>query len=78
MSGALPRHLVDILSGILYVYIKEYPQLTNSILNQLLIKSDFQPFQTTINNANQQSVSQPVSSVLSKEAKAAFIKSLLR
>jgi hypothetical protein len=81
VGGGLPRHLVDILSGILYVFIKEYPQLTNTILNQILVKNDFQPFfqppQKAATNGSGQD-SQLISSVLSKEQKAGFLKSLLR
>ena len=89
VSGGLPRHLVDILSGILYVFTKEYPQLTNTILTQLLIKNDFQPFVSPALQQQQQAGSNKVtqlaagetqilSSTISKEQKSGFIKSLLR
>lgn len=73
ISGALPRHLVDILSGILFTFVKEYPQLTNSVLHQILIKSDFQPFLITQPTAESQPNSQ-----LTREQKASFIKSVMR
>jgi hypothetical protein len=75
ITGGLPRHLVDLLSGTLYIFLKEYPQLTNTILTNILIKMDFQPF-----NVNQQP-NQPnanMTALLSKEQKAVFIKSLLK
>lgn len=68
---------MDILSGILYIFVKEYPQLTNSLLNQILIKNDFQPY-----GVSQQPVvageSQTTILHLSKEQKQAFVKSILR
>jgi hypothetical protein len=63
--------------------MKEYPQMTNTILNQILIKSDFQPPQF-VNPQLQQQQSQAnaaansISISLTKEQKAGFIKSLLR
>lgn len=78
MTGSLPRHLVDILAGIFYIYCKEYPQLTNQILQTILIKNEFQPF-STLNPATNQNL--PVSSnqsQLSKEQKIAFIDSMKR
>jgi hypothetical protein len=79
VSGGLPRHLVDILSGILYIFTKEYPQLANTIMTQLLIKSDFQPFVSQPPQAgNKTSESQILASSISKEQKAGFIKSMLR
>lgn len=84
ISGGLPRHLVDILSGILYTFIKEYPQLTNTILSQILIKNDFQPFEFQKQQFQRQgatattsSESQIIATTLSKEQKSGFIKSLL-
>jgi hypothetical protein len=78
----LPRHLVDILAGIFYIYNKEYPQLTNSILNTILIKNEFQPFSAAIaastNNQNGNPSTNPTSSMLSKEQKQAFIESMKR
>ncbi|RNA37481.1 importin-13 isoform X1 [Brachionus plicatilis] len=76
ISGALPRHLVDILSGILYIFVKEYPQLTNSLLNQILIKNDFQPYGITQQSAAT-AESQTTSLHLSKEQKQGFVKSIL-
>jgi len=82
ISGSLPRHLVDILAGIFYIYNKEYPQLTNSILNTILIKNEFQPFSAAIaaatNNQNGNPSTNPTSSMLSKEQKQAFIESMKR
>lgn len=80
ISGALPRHLVDLLAGILHVFIKEHPQLTSKLLNQILIKSDFQPIAINIQppSQSQQQQHQPSPVSLTKEQKAAFIRSLLR
>ena len=84
VGGGLPRHLVEILSGILYVFVKEYPQMTNTVMNQILIKNDFQPFfqpaaKAPPSQTSSSSSSEPqlISSVLSKEQKAVFLKSLL-
>lgn len=75
----MPRHLVDILASVLHVMVKEYPQLANTIFTQQLIKIDFQPISLT---PKMQQVSPEQSSaptpILSKEQKAAFIRSMLR
>lgn len=79
ISGALPRHLVDILAGIYYIFVKEYPQLTSSMLNSILIKADFQPFAPP--PPNQQPGQQNTASFksfLTKEQKTAFINSLFK
>ena len=84
ISGSLPRHLVDILAGIFYIYNKEYPQLTNSILNMILIKNEFQPFSAAIAaasnslNGGGNSSTNQTNSMLSKEQKMAFIESMKR
>ncbi|CAF0805984.1 unnamed protein product [Brachionus calyciflorus] len=78
ISGGLPRHLVDILSGILYTYVKEYPQLTNSILHQILIKNDFQPLLLVQQPNTSGEVQQNIPSQhLTKEQKQSFVKSVL-
>jgi hypothetical protein len=65
--------------------MKEYPQMTNTILNQILIKSDFQPPQFVNPQLQQQqqqsqanAAANSISISLTKEQKAGFIKSLLR
>ncbi len=75
----MPRHLVDILAGIFYIFNKEYPQLTNSILNLILIKNEFQPFSTLTAMPNGSQL-QPTghTNQLSKEQKQAFIESMKR
>jgi hypothetical protein len=75
---------VDILSGILFAYIKEYPQLTVELLNQLLVRSDFQPF--SLQNLQTQTESTAAAAaaataptvLLSKEQKSAFIGAINR
>jgi hypothetical protein len=68
----LPRHLVDILASILHSFVKEYPQLTNSILNQILSSSSFTP----VNNSL--AVTSPASTnVSSSQHKAKFMRSIL-
>lgn len=76
ISGALPRHLVDILAGIFYIFVKEYPQLTSSMFNSVLIKSEFQPFLP--NMAGQTSPDGSFKSFLSKEQKQGFINVLFK
>ncbi len=61
VSGAIPRHLNDLLASVLYTCFKDYPQQTNSILSNLFTKTDF-PMQT----AN-----------LTKEKKLSFLKSAM-
>ena len=85
ISGGLPRHLVDILASVLHILIKEYPQLTNTVLTQILVKTDFQPIslapkpqQAMPNASGQQQANLTPTTILSKEQKAAFIRSLLR
>lgn len=76
ISGLLPRHLVDILAGILYIYNKEYPQLINCILNTILIKNEFQPF-AQISTTSNQNTTIPNQS-LTRDTKLAFIDSMKR
>ena len=75
ISGSLPRHLVDLLAGILYTFTKEYPQLTNVILTQFLINMDFQP---NVSQQQQQASSSNnlITTSLSKEQKLIFIRSV--
>lgn len=78
ISGALPRHLVDILASVYYIFVKEYPQLTNNMLNSILIKADFQPFlpPPNLSQANPAPNTPNIKSFLTKEQKQAFIKAL--
>ena len=79
ISGGLPRHLVEILASALYAFNREYPQLMNAILQQILINMNFQPHLTSAalasgaklsdGNAQQQQL-------LSKEQKTIFIRSV--
>lgn len=79
ISGALPRHLVDILAGIYFIFVKEYPQLTNSMLNSILIKADFQPFLPPPNMPAQSPQGDSnFKSYLTKEQKQGFINSIFK
>jgi hypothetical protein len=82
ISGGLPRHLVDILAGILYVFTREYPQLTNIMLNQFLINMDFQPNVPIQSHQQQQQQNEPqsnnlITTSLTKEQKLIFIRSVV-
>ena len=85
ISGGLPRHLVDILAGILYVFTREYPQLTNIMLNQFLINMDFQPnlpIQSQQQQQQQQQINESqsnnlITTSLTKEQKLIFIRSVV-
>lgn len=65
--------MVDILAGILHAFVKEYPQLTNNVLNQILSSSSFTPVNnslatsspTTVNASNSQHKAKFMRSILS-------------
>ncbi len=70
--------MVDILASIYYIFIKEYPQLTASILNSILIKAEFQPFVPPVNPPAPSGSSSFNKLMLTKEQKQSFINALFK